>query len=382
MRTRLGLVAGVLLAGISLACSLSNRAVEAKTEKGATGQALNRVAIKAASLPLHPSWRIGAPITFNNLTVFSVVTDEPASSTEFITLDEGLRTGKVIITELGANGRARRVVRHRRYNGDADVNKLALTNKSGKMLVLIAGELIVGGKQDRIVSHDCIVSSSNKPVSLDVFCVEHGRWDGEANFGQSQSGGSSARAGRNGGTGGGAMAAIAMPKVRAKAQADKSQSEVWNKVAEAQKENRVVTDTGDLTSVYRDKRVTGKVSAYERAFKNKLIANNVIGVVVAVGGRIISADVFANHLLFQAYWPKMLKSYALEAMNTTRANKQEVDRDQAAAFLSRVEGESETNGEQGTYRLAENQSSKDASFELEATAKKRMLVHFNRVSKE
>ena len=32
------------------------------------------------------------------------------------------------------------------------MNRLALTNKSGKALILIAGEMILGGKQDRIVS--------------------------------------------------------------------------------------------------------------------------------------------------------------------------------------------------------------------------------------
>ena len=381
MRIRIGLVAGVLLAGLSLACSLSGRTVEAKTEKGATAKTPNRVAIKTANTPLHPAWRIGAPTSFNNLTIFSVVTDEPTSSTEFITLDEGLRSGKVIITELGANGRARRVRHARQYDGDADVNKLALTNRSGKPLVLIAGELIVGGKQDRIVGHDCIVSSSNKPVPLDVFCVEHGRWSGEANFGQSQS--VTARSGGGEEEDHFAKAApLAVPKVRARAQADKSQSEVWSKVAEVQTENAVVTSSGDLTSVYRDKRVTDRISPYERAFKTKFSANNVIGVVVAVGGRIISADVFANHSLFQAYWPKLLKSYVLEAMNTPQESHQEVGRSQAEAYLSRVDGEGASDGKPGVYKLAENQSSKDASFELEATAKKPVLIHFNRVSKQ
>jgi len=385
MRIKIGFVAGVLLAVLSLACLLSSRMIEAKTERGATAKASNRVAIKISSAPLHSAWRISAPTSFNNLTIFSVVTDEPASSAEFITLGEGLRSGKVIITELGANGRSRRVRRTQRFNDDAEVNKLALTNRSGKLLVLIAGELIIGGKQDRIVGHDCIIGSSNKPVSLDVFCVEHGRWSGEASFGQSQS--VTARRGSNGGGGSASagltmMEAVAAPKVRASAQADKSQSEVWSKVAEVQTENAVVTASGDLTSVYRDKRVASKASSYERAFKTRFSANNVIGVVVAVSGRIISADVFANHSLFQAYWPKLLKSYVLEAMNTPQKNHQEISRSEAESYLSRVDGESASDGEQGVYKLAENQSSKEASFELEATRKKPMLVHFNRVSKQ
>ncbi len=383
MRTMKGLVAGVLLAGLSLACLLSGRAFEAKAEKTATGQAQNRVAIRATANPLHPAWRISAPISFNNLTVFPVVSDEPTSTDEFITLDEGLRSGKVIITELGTDGRSRRIRRGRRISDDADVNKLAVTNKSGKMLVLIAGELLVGGKQDRIVGNDCIVSSTNKPVPINVFCVEHGRWSEEASFGQSRN---VAGGERDGSVDHLPKAAppmvMAMPNVRAIAQADKSQSGVWNEVAKAQSENVVVTATGDLKSVYRDRRVKGKIDSYERALKNKLSAVNVVGVVVALGDRIISTDVFANHSLFQAYWPKMLKSYALEALNSPATNKREVSRSDAESFLSRVQGESATDDKPGVYKLAENQSSKDASFELQSATGKSTLVHFNRVSKQ
>jgi hypothetical protein len=386
------LVAGVLLAGLSLACLLSGRMIEVKAEKTATGQTQNRVAINATANPLHPAWRISSAISFNNLTVFPVVSDQPTSTDEFITLDEGLRSGKVIITELGTDGRSRRI-RRNRVSDDADVNKLAVTNRSGKMLVLIAGELLVGGKQDRIVGNDCIVSSTNKPVSINVFCVEHGRWSEEASFGQNRSvaSGTGDGPGSGGGIGSGSgagrgaappMAAIAMPNLRAKAQAEKSQSAVWNEVAKAQSENVVVTATGDLTSVYRDRRVKGKIGSYERALKNKLSAANVVGVVVAIGDRIISADVFANHSLFQAYWPKMLKSYALEALNSSATNKQEVSRSDAEGFLSRVQGESVTDDKPGVYKLAENQSTKDASFELQSASRKSTLVHFNRVSKQ
>jgi len=54
----------------------------------------------------------------------------------------------------------------------------------------------------------------------------------------------------------------------------------------------------------------------------------------------------------------------------------------AEAFLGRVQGDNASNAHEGVYRLAENQSSKDASFELEYTRKIPTLVHFNRVSKQ
>ncbi|MFL6213256.1 MAG: ARPP-1 family domain-containing protein [Blastocatellia bacterium] len=370
MKTLAALLAGVLLVALALAGSSRHRIVKTGRQASAHSEAVRR------------DWRIGSPTIFDNLTVFPVLSEQAASADDFITLDEGLRAGKVIITELGADGRSRRLRSQRRVDDNAEVNRLAVTNNSGKKLILIAGEMVIGGKQDRIVGHDCIIEASAKPVPIEVFCVEHGRWSGRESFGQS-------RHASHGGGGGGEMVTVtssasvmAMPNVREKAQAKKSQSEVWKGVADSAQANNVETVTGDLKSVYQDKQVSHKLNDYERAFKGKLSATEVIGIVAVVNGRIISADVFANHRLFQAYWPKMLKSYALEALGQAGGETQEIARRDAEAFLSRVEGTAETSGEPGAYRLVENQSSKDASFELESRAAGRALIHFNRVSKQ
>lgn len=386
-------VACVLLSGLGLGCSWSSRVLEASP---VTAQTTRAIVVKTARGPVRADWRIGAPIAFEKLTIFPVISDQPTASTEFITLDQGLRSGKVTITELGANGRSRRMNRRHLSDG-AEVNRLALTNNSGKTLVLIAGEMILGGKQDRIVGHDCIIEATNTRVPLDVFCVEHGRWSGESAFGQSESAGSRVARGNTGGgrglgAGDGAgtgpsqgstmtVVPMALPNIREKAQAKKSQDEVWSAVAETVTVNAAGSETLTLNSVYEDKRVNRKLENYERAVGNKLTTRNVVGVVAAVGGKIVSADVFANHALFQAYWPKMLKSYALEAVGSVGAAKQQVSRLDAEAFLSRAQGTGALDGQQGVYRLAENQSSTDASFELVYTKKTPMLVHFNRVAK-
>jgi hypothetical protein len=245
--------------------------------------------------------------------------------------------------------------------------------------------MILGGKQDRIVGHDCIIESSNTPVPLDVFCVEHGRWSGGAAFGENVAAGGSGN-GRGAGDSStvDVMAApLALPNIREKAQAKKSQDEVWSAVAETVTVNATSSPTGNLNSVYKDKRVNTKLDGYERAFRDRLSAGNIVGVVAAIDGKIVSADVFANHSLFQAYWPKMLKSYALEAVSITRAGTPpQVSKTDAETFLARVQGSSAADGAEGVYRLAENQSSAHASFELEYTGKTPTLIHFNRVAKK
>ena len=99
-----------------------------------------------------------------------------------------------------------------------------------------------------------------------------------------------------------------------------------------------------------------------------------------INGRPLAADVFANPGLFKNYWPKLLKSYALEAISQNKTADKQRDLASAGLFLSRVEGHSSSEGQDGLYRLTEHQSGDDSSFELEYTAMTPpLLVHFNRV---
>ena len=80
---------------------------------------------------------------------------------------------------------------------------------------------------------------------------------------------------------------------------------------------------------------------------------NAVGVVVAVNGRIIWADIFASTNLLEKYWPKLVRSYASEAI-VTRAKDVEVNTSRAQAFLEDMEGRKETiESEPGIYRHTE-----------------------------
>lgn len=363
----------VLCSLLSLACSPAGKIVEAKS----ASQGIRRGAKALAGSPARPDWRLGSPITHNNLTVFPVLADETRSTEEFITLDEGLRSGKVRVTEIGADGRLQTIRPNQRSADHAEVNRLMVINNSGKTLVLIAGEIVIGGKQDRIVGHDCLVTSSNKPVPLDVFCVEHGRWQSGTAVGQSHGGSTEYVVGFQA-----AKSVMASPQVREKAQAKKDQSQVWSEVAKTERANGVSSSTGTLNKVYSDKQVNARLEAFDRSLGPKLIGKNIVGAVVAIGGEIVSADVFANSALFQAYWPKLLKSYALQAVSSGKSISQQADRASAEAFLTRADAESASAGKEGVYKLSERNAAADASFELESDSTSRRLIHFNRVNKK
>ena len=373
MKAQIRILTCLVLCSLSLACASAGRIVEAKSE----GPGVRRAAKAFVTSPARPEWRLGAPVTHNNLTVFPVLADETHSTGEFITLDEGLRSGKVRVTEIGADGRSRIIRPNQRSSDNAEVNRLMVTNTSGKTLVLIAGEIVIGGKQDRIVGHDCLVMSSNKPVPIDVFCVEHGRWQAGDAVGRGTAGGSGGASHFEP-----AMSVMASPQVREKAQAKKDQSQVWSEVAKAERANGVSSSTGTLNRVYSDKQVNSKIQAFDRVLGPRLIGKNIVGAVVAISGEIVSADVFANPGLFQAYWPKLLKSYALQAVSSPKTVSQPADRAVAEAFLSRADAENSSAGKDGVYRLNERNAAADASFELESDASTRRLIHFNRVNKK
>ena len=126
------------------------------------------------------------PITHANLTIFPVVAAAGRShdTRNFLTLDEGLRSGDVVVTEAGSIAPLMR--RRRRgplgerpiipWGDGAQVNRLMLVNNSDRPLILLAGEIVTGGKQDRVVGKDRIVPPQSDPIDLSVFCVEPGRW--------------------------------------------------------------------------------------------------------------------------------------------------------------------------------------------------------------
>jgi hypothetical protein len=130
-------------------------------------------------------WRLGDPITYENLTVFPILSSKTADTSSFATLDEALGAGDAVVTEGGSeaihrtrDGRPSAIP----LQGGASVNQLVLINRGSKPLILLAGELVSGGKQDRTISKDRIVPPGATPLPLDVFCVEQGRWSSGAQF--------------------------------------------------------------------------------------------------------------------------------------------------------------------------------------------------------
>src|SRR5947208_13016045 len=83
-----------------------------------------------------------------------------ANGSDYLTLDEALEQRTLEVTEVDAGGR---------------VPTLKLVNKSERMVFLMAGEELVGGKQNRVLNASMMVPAKGE-MPIPVTCVERGRW--------------------------------------------------------------------------------------------------------------------------------------------------------------------------------------------------------------
>ena len=91
-----------------------------------------------------------------------------------------------------------------------------------------------------------------------------------------------------------------------------------------------------------------------------------VGVVVAVNGTFVWADLFASTSLLEKYWPKLVRSYATDAV-VTRAKGAVPTQPGAQAFLDRLDGRHETvDREPGLYRHTEVTGDGFKAFELQS----------------
>lgn len=343
-------------------------------------------------------YKVLAPIESGKLLLFPVVrvSGKTPATTPFLTLDEGIKSGEVEVTEAG---RVRGLVRPRgtvgvppygddRFRGgdqpprDQDfdrgdeVNTLVLVNHSDKPLLLLAGEIVTGGKQDRVIAKDRIVPAGAEPIDLGVFCIEPGRWtETSAVFGSSAKGTT--------------HSFMVQPRVREKAMAARDQEQVWDSVRGtiAQLDAAAVPAvTGGGAYRYDASRGT---TSYARTMESSAVSEKVdeaaapvmqarakvlaqlraedaVGVVVAVRGEIVWADLFANTDLLARYWTKLVRSYAAESL-TARSSDETPTVADAQRFLNPPTDGSETSeGDVGVYRYRDLRSGNTETFILES----------------
>jgi hypothetical protein len=144
---------------------------------------------------------------------------------------------------------------------------------------------------------------ANEEAAVQVFCVEHGRWSGRREF-----------------TGAGGLA---HGKLRLRAKYDGDQGKVWAEVAEKNAKLGAESSTG----TYRKLAAGAEGERAVRPYREQLVAaldrlpekNQVVGLVAAVNGRVVSVEVFATPELFRVYRQRLLDAVVMGAVDVPLA---------------------------------------------------------------
>ena len=203
---------------------------------------------------------------------------------KFETLKNALEKKKVVVTE----------------SKKEEVNNLFIENVSKDTVMILAGEVVQGGKQDRMVGQDVILYPNSGKKDLSVFCVEHGRWQPKE----------SGKEFKN-------YYSISSNEVRKAGAVKKDQSEVWSKVSETTTKHKANTSTGTLTALKESSDYSKELKKYTDYFENLIInENDVIGVMAVTGNTVLGCDMFATHELLTKHYQNLINSYATEAITT------------------------------------------------------------------
>jgi hypothetical protein len=234
------------------------------------------------------AFRIQGPFTHQDLTVFLLCSDRQDED-DFLTLDEGLKTGLVNITE----------------QEQERVGALRIENQSDRPLYLQEGERLVGGKQDRTIISSLVIPPRSGKTSVPTFCVEHSRWTE----------GTKGRA-----FGFSVNPALAPKGVRGAAKVEGSQERVWGCVAaqkvSAHNKLQCPNTNSSVNEMLDSPQVQIISEVYASALARELDRpenGDAIGMAIVFNGQIEEVNLYPNRALFRKLFPRLIRAYAVQA---------------------------------------------------------------------
>ena len=245
--------------------------------------------------------RISGPFTHDNLSVFLIHSSRPdAAKGKLLTLHEAMDAKKVVVYETGT------------------VNELSIENQSSQDVYIQSGDIVKGGRQDRVLTTDLILPAHSGKLPISSFCVEQGRWTRRGNESAEQFGTSDK--------------VVAFKQLKMAVHDPNAQVQVWNEVANARQSlAETVTVTGAGGAMAPNPPAMPRSTSMQMALESKPVVdataayikdlakivdgqNDVVGFVYAINGAVNSGDVYASNDLFRRMWPMLLQSSATEAL--------------------------------------------------------------------
>ena len=225
---------------------------------------------------------------YNNLKIIPVRAKAAgkAPETDFskaISLNKALELGLVTVQERGTSS-------------VENVHWLSLYNHSDKNIYVTGGEVLSGGRQDRMVTKDTLILAGKKRSDLHVMCVEEERWSKkDKKFTYEKT---------------------ANTHLRKVLDLSGNQVLIWREINRQLTADTIKNKTLSYLALGNDRKFAGKTDAYLQYFREKFNQKDstILGIVCVSGDQVIGTDIFASTNIFYQQLLPLLKGYIEETL--------------------------------------------------------------------
>lgn len=271
-------------------------------------------------------YRISGPHVHENLAVY-LVHGASAPGPVPLTLQEAIAKDAVRVIETG------------------NVNQLEIENTGKEDVFVQAGDIVKGGKQDRVLTISLLLAPGSGKVGIGAFCVEQGRWaargaENVARFASADQSlpsreaklamampakpvAATEPAATQQPRPAGNMAGLPRQQMAAASDTSERQRDIWDKVKKTQ--DKLSGNLGSSVAAAQSRsslQLSLESEQLKQAQKTYVAAlqplaskeADVVGLVIAVNGQLSSADIYPSNGLFQKMWLKQLNASVTEAI--------------------------------------------------------------------
>ncbi len=277
-------------------------------------------AVATAVRALIEGVRAGEALRAGGLTLIPLLpaTEQVTRQSGYLPLEEALRLGLVTVTE----------------QAQATVPELVATSTAETPVVLVGGEQVIGGLQNRVLNTTILVAA-HVTQSIPVTCVEAGRWHDAGAYasyagdagdpdnsdtiaqGPAPRRQTAARTFTSEEAGYASLRRMHSKAVTASLSSGRGhrsdQGAVWNEVSARMMSTSSYSPSSAMDTLYKTPERASKLAETMGALKRP---EGALGFVAVVGANVLGAEIFTDEALAAAYWEKLARSYAVEALDT------------------------------------------------------------------
>ncbi len=193
-----------------------------------------------------------------------------------------------------------------------DINRISFFNNADSPVLMLDGEEVIGSLQNRILAGSTLVMPRAR-TELPVICAEEGRWESIGSFG----------------TGYCSYPTIRAILSRGGKESNGLQKKIWHEIERKLTVTKTLSTTSSMHDIYNS--LEDEVTRYLEDFQG--LDPDTIGFIGIAGKKILGCDMFLNNAVYRRFENKLMRSYALDAIEYRRTSGGRID---APAFLEGI----------------------------------------------